>query len=172
MPALGAVTETQLRRAGDICIPRKLGHCGAVFVLRIARQLPAKLLKPKERGSFETFWHDKQAIRAAFVGGSALGTRSPLPSVSALPDFPSALGPWAFLFRGESQCPPRRCFKLYFHYLESQRELPARVPLHLDLQPLRALGPDSAQDPLPASLCLGGCHFQAAEVPAADNNCL
>lgn len=74
MPALGAVTETQLRRAGDICIPRKLGHCGAVFVLRMARQLRAKLLKPKERGSFETFWHDNQAIRAAFVGGSAVGS--------------------------------------------------------------------------------------------------
>lgn len=94
MPALGAVTETQLRGAGDICISRKRGHCGAVFVLRIARQLRAKLLKPRERGSFETFWHGNQAIRAAFVGGSARGGGDlppPLPLQSALPDFPPDL---------------------------------------------------------------------------------
>lgn len=150
MPALGAVTETQLRRAGDICMPRKLGHCGAVFVLRMARQLRAKLLKPKERGSFETFWHDNQAIRAAFVGGSAVGSPSLLPSMSALPDFPPALAPWAFLFRGEWQYPPRRCFKSYVHSSASaggQRELPARVPSHLDLQPRQALalGPHGAR---------------------------
>lgn len=127
MPALGAVTETLLRRAGDIYIPKKLSHCGALFVLRIARQLRAKLLKPKERGSLETSWHDNQEIWAAFVGGSVLGTCSPLPSMSALPDFPPALAPWTFLFRGESQC------LLYFHYLARQQELPARVPSHLDL---------------------------------------
>lgn len=96
------MTETQLRRAGDICISRKRGHCGAVFVLRIGRQLRAKLLKPRERGSFETFWHGNQAIRAAFVGGSARGLGggllTPLPLLSALPDFPPDLAPLGISF--------------------------------------------------------------------------
>lgn len=149
MPALGAVTETQLCQGGDICIPRKRGHCGALFVLSIARQLRAKLLKPRERGSFETFWHDNQAIWAAFMGGSALGTCSPSLYSLPSPTFLQTSPPWAFLFRGELQRPLMLRFKSYLHYLANasgQRELPVRVPSHLDLQPPT---PTEAREHLP-----------------------
>lgn len=55
------------------------------------------------------------------------------------PRLSSSPRPWTFLFRGELQCLPKRCFKSYFHYLARQQALPTRVPSHLDLQPGQAL---------------------------------
>lgn len=70
MRALGSVAETQLLHSGETP-----AIVGPVFVLRISRQLPAKLLTPRERGSFEPapgLWYGNKSIRAAFGGPGQL----------------------------------------------------------------------------------------------------